>query len=274
MNGATPSNTTKPPLWRRAVRRLAHLISKPFKPVLHRMRDRQAPSLLRWMHEASVPIEPTRKAALVIAPHHDDETFGCGGMIALKRDAGVDVHVLVMTDGRQSHGRLSAVDSDRLAQTRRDELLQACGILGVPEKNVHLLKLPDQGVYRLTPEEQHRAATAVAALVSVIRPQELYVNHRNDRHPDHEAVFRVITDAIKIANVPLDVLQYPIWLIWKGPYRWDKTPQDLRGAGRLDVRSVRERKNRAIQVYASQLSVLPPGFVEQFMQGYEFFFRE
>ena len=36
--------------------------------------------------------------ALVIAPHADDETFGCGGTIYKLAEAGSEVHVVIMAD--------------------------------------------------------------------------------------------------------------------------------------------------------------------------------
>jgi len=39
---------------------------------------------------------------LVFAPHPDDETFGMGGTIALAGQAGIAVHVVVLTDGQQA----------------------------------------------------------------------------------------------------------------------------------------------------------------------------
>ena len=39
------------------------------------------------------------QAALVLAPHPDDEVFGCGAAIASHVRAGVPVQVLVLTDG-------------------------------------------------------------------------------------------------------------------------------------------------------------------------------
>jgi len=39
------------------------------------------------------------RSALVLAPHPDDETLGCGATILRKRAAGTPVHVLIVTDG-------------------------------------------------------------------------------------------------------------------------------------------------------------------------------
>jgi len=261
------------PLHRRIARRLARELRKPFKPLLEKWRDKQAPGLHHWMmHEASVPMELPRGSALVIAPHHDDETFGCGGLIALKRQANIPVNVLVMTDGRQSHGHIAGINLDQMTETRKRELLDACAILGIASENIHFLDLPDQGVYRLTPEQHRQAVQRVANLILSLRPQELYVNHRIDRHPDHEAVFRIVSDAMAQAAIPIELYQYPIWLIWKGPYRWNDHPDDLEGARRLDVRSVQQQKDKAIAAYSSQHQILPQGFLGQFTQGYELFF--
>ena len=43
----------------------------------------------------AIPFHPVSdKSALVVAPHPDDETFACGGLIRLKRAAGARVRVI------------------------------------------------------------------------------------------------------------------------------------------------------------------------------------
>ncbi|MDB5171969.1 MAG: GlcNAc-PI de-N-acetylase [Phycisphaerales bacterium] len=266
----TQSPATSPRPGRRTI---GHRLQRFLAPVLRPIRDWQAPRIHRWMmHEASRPTQLTTRPALIIAPHHDDETFGCGGLIALKRDAGVPVKIVIVTDGRQSHGSVPGTDIEHLAQTRKREALQAINILGVTSEDVHFLDLPDQGLQQLDEARRNQAVAQLADLLKTFRPQELYVNHRTDRHPDHEAAYRLVDSAVGESGVPVGVYQYPIWLIWKGPCRTSMRPEDLAGALRLDVRAAQERKDRAIALYASQLPILPAGFVEQFQQGYEIFF--
>lgn len=268
------SQSNSRPILRRIAGRVRRAISLPFRPIALKIRDRQAPALHHYMmHEASIPAQVTNKPALIVAPHADDETFGCGGIMALKSDAGVPVHVLLLTDGGSSHTHVAGTNVEELVATRNREMIEACRILGVPADRIYFLDLPDQGLSHLSHQAFNDASTRLATLLRQIEPAELFVNHPFDRHPDHEAGFRIVQHAIAQSGLTPQVFQYPIWLIWKGPMRWTRRPANLRGTIRIDVRSVQDRKNRAIQVYTSQLPVLPPGFVGQFEQGYEVFFR-
>ena len=69
-------------------------------------------------------IDVTDQAAasscVVIAPHPDDETLGCGAIIARKRAAGTNVRVVIVTDGRRSH-RSDKIPVHRLIALRRKE---------------------------------------------------------------------------------------------------------------------------------------------------------
>ena len=77
----------------------------------------------------------TGRSCLVVAPHPDDETIGCGATIARKRAAGTDTWVLVVTDGRHSH-RSAQVRPLQLAALREEESRRACELLGVDPDQV------------------------------------------------------------------------------------------------------------------------------------------
>ena len=57
---------------------------------------------------------------LVVAPHQDDESLGCGGAIALLAQAGVPVRVLFVSDGTKSHVGSPSYPPERLRATRED----------------------------------------------------------------------------------------------------------------------------------------------------------
>ena len=60
------------------------------------------------------------KRVLVVAPHQDDETLGCGGLIARKRYEGLPVHVVFITDGSATF-KVSLCDSEGITAHGRKQ---------------------------------------------------------------------------------------------------------------------------------------------------------
>ena len=84
----------------------------------------------------------TLGCALVLAPHPDDESLGCGGLIAAACAGGQPPIVVVLTDGAGSHPNSRAYPPDRLRTTREAETLAALACLGLLEDRVVFLRTP------------------------------------------------------------------------------------------------------------------------------------
>ena len=97
-------------------------------------------------HARLLDDEQIARPVVVLAPHPDDETLGCGGLIALKRSLGAPVRVIFMTDGAGSH---SGVDRPALTATRKEEASAACNVLGVHAGRPALPRFPRRGARRL-----------------------------------------------------------------------------------------------------------------------------
>ena len=84
---------------------------------------------------------PARQRVLIVSPHPDDETIGCGGVIGLHRQAGDEVVLLMVTNGNASRaeGRTAAA----MAEQRRIESERAGQILGL--STVVRLDWPEHG---------------------------------------------------------------------------------------------------------------------------------
>ncbi|MFZ1431665.1 MAG: PIG-L family deacetylase [Geminicoccaceae bacterium] len=72
------------------------------------------------------------RGVVVVAPHPDDESLGCGGLIAACCAHGIEVRLLVLSDGTGSHPNSRRYPADRLRDLREAELEQATSILGLP----------------------------------------------------------------------------------------------------------------------------------------------
>ncbi len=161
-----------------------------------------------------LPDADLRAPALVFAPHQDDETLGCGGIIALKRAQGVPVKVVFMTDGRTSHARW--LDGDELARRRRGEALAACAALGVAEGDVLFLGFRDGELAGSLPAAVER----VAWLLREHPGHLLLAPYEHDVTPDHVATFRAVTGAVAAqpAGASWTLLEYPVWFWHHWPW--------------------------------------------------------
>ena len=220
----------------------------------------------------SKPIRVSRTPAIVFAPHHDDETFGCGGLIALKRQLGVRVKLVFLTDGARSHDQVRTVEPDLLREIRKEEALKAAAALGVDSGDVIFLDIPDQGLGSLSGTLKEQTTQRIMKLLTDFQAPEIYVPHRRDRHPDHEAAYRIVTEAIRQSALALEVFQYPVWLVWGSRLGLRLTVSDLSHARLLSISEVHQKKLQAIAAYSSQADTLPPGFLKQSLKKYEIFF--
>ena len=193
---------------------------------------------------------------LVLAPHPDDETLGCGGLLAAAGKAGIPGHVVILTDGAASHPGSSSYPPARLAALRQDESRRALACLGVHQDHLRFLDLPDAA----TPSAGADFDAAVEAVVRLVRETEaatLFVTWGHDPHCDHETAYamaRVAKSVLAAGRPEVRLWAYPVW----GLHLPDDAAIDLdRPTGfRLDIAAERDAKLRAIQCYASQMTDL------------------
>lgn len=169
---------------------------------------------------------PPPGPVLVVAPHPDDETIGCGGALARHADRGDRVTVIVATSGEATAGG----DGD-VAQAREAECRAACAELGMGEPV--FLRLPDG-----------RLGDHVDALAAVLRTQgmdaaALYLPTLLDPHPDHRAA----NAAAAAAGLGAVTFGYEVWAA---------APVDVL----LDVTAAWPRKAAALAHYATALETV------------------
>jgi N-acetylglucosamine malate deacetylase 1 len=175
---------------------------------------------------------------LVLSPHPDDESIGCGGTLLRHAQRGDAVHVVFLTSGEKGgHGRSEA----ETIRIRENEARKAARILGV--RSLEFWRNPDGTV--------RPVCAAVARLQEKLerfRPAVLYVTHDREMHPDHRGAVRLVRQAMKgLRGKRPDVLMYEVWTPTQ---RLDEI---------VDISAFMEDKLRAVRTYRSQCAVV--GFV-------------
>ena len=203
---------------------------------------------------------------LVLAPHPDDETLGCGGLIAEAAALGVPVQVISVTDGEACYADDPAWPPERARAVRRQELCNAVAALGLRPSAVVTLDLGDGRV-------EAGEATLIASITPHLRADDtVLATWRFDGHPDHEATGRAARAAAAAAGARM--LEYPVWAWhWLDPEAGDPR---LEGAvaWRLSA-SARAAKRTALQAFVSQRTrdggapILPDRVLARFERDFE-----
>lgn len=169
---------------------------------------------------------------LILAPHPDDEAFGCGGSIMRHVAAGDPVTVIIVTDGGGGCERPEQID---YITQRRAESRSAAMLLGYGE--------PEFWDYRdrqLACDEP--LIQRLLAAVRRVGARWLYAPSLYEIHPDHQALGLAAWETARRAGAEINLAFYEIGA--------PLSPNRL-----LDITDLVERKRQAIACFAGQLAV-------------------
>ena len=177
---------------------------------------------------------------LVVAPHPDDETLGCGGLIAQRRSEGRRVVVVVLTDGRGLLVRFGITTDptpEEVARLRKDETRRAFRILGGDPADLRFLDFENE---RLV-EKKAEAVAKVAAVLKELAPSEVYVTSPFEAHPGAPGGQRDRARARAAAGVSPRLFEYTV-----SPRKGAPPPGPPRRRHEVDVSAQRVREREAL----------------------------
>lgn len=179
---------------------------------------------------------------LVLAPHPDDEVFGCGAALAGLQQAGAEVRVLIVTDGVLcrpiNESESPAMLETRLAEQKRvrhQESIKAAELLGYPSPQ--FMGLQDGALLDVV-----NLAAQVSEWLDVYHPDLVLVPSVWEMHRDHRALAQATLEALQSATFDCQVAMYEVGV--------PLLPNLL-----LDITLWEPAKAEAMKVFASQLAV-------------------
>ncbi len=171
---------------------------------------------------------------LAVVSHPDDETFGCGGTLALHAD---DAKVLCLTCNPRNRG---------------SELEKACGALGIPKPVI----FEEDNVV-----QSPGLVKRIADVIVEEKPEVVITHLPFDYHADHVAAYAAVNEAIEWAAHTTT---------YKKPHLVGRlllmeintlipTPHVL-----VDISEAMERKRAAVGAYTTQLAKFKWDYYEKF----------
>lgn len=150
-----------------------------------------------------IPIRaPFGNSMLVVAPHQDDETIGCGGAIALQVRAKRGVFIVLVQDGADGHDELG-MSRPELVALRNEESRRAALLLGIESPRF-------LGHANLTASAS-QASEELREIIVDRKVDVVFAPFLLDGHPDHRATSYILADALRKVDRQVRVLGYEVW---------------------------------------------------------------
>lgn len=187
---------------------------------------------MRPLFELPACIEkPEGARVMVIAPHPDDETLGCGGTLRKHHLAGDHITAVFMTDGSKGGALAGGIEGEALIKLREQEAQAAAAVLGIDK--CEFLRNPDTSL-----ECSAHTIEQLRRLLESLQPDIVYAPSPLETHRDHRQACFIAARALAEYSQPLQVYLYEVW-----------APVPANCAIPIDV----EQKVAAVRCYRSQM---------------------
>ena len=208
---------------------------------------------------------PARRAGpiVIVAPHPDDESLGCGGLMATRAAEGRRVVVIVVTDGRALLRRFG-IDRDpselEVSAMRKDETRRSVDILTRGRGELVFLDVPNESLVA----QQAATTTRMTTLLAELEPAELYVPSPFEGHVEHVATHAIARAACAASGACPAVFEFIVTL---------KRGLDLAAVPRrqvsVDVSAHAGLERQALAQFRSHLAVISPRLPKPFEETYD-----
>lgn len=170
--------------------------------------------ILRGIFRIRASISIDVKNVCIVAPHPDDETLGCGGLIQTLCQRGHPPHIIILTGGGKSHFTCCDIDEPSLKNARRNLSSDILSKIGLPADHLHFLDFPDGSI-----SPQLGEISTLENLMKQLSPRTIFIPHRGEGWRDH-LVVREFISHIHFTSSPI-VYEYCVWVWYYNFWRLD-----------------------------------------------------
>ncbi len=184
---------------------------------------------------------------LVIAPHPDDETLGCGGTLLKHIAAGDQVSWLIVTRGHEPQW------SKDILENKETEI----SAVKAAYKFEKLYRL-DYPTTRMDSLANDEVIAGFHSVIDEAKPTCIYLNHSGDVHTDHRIIFDCVISAIKPFNTSRHGVKR--LLSYETPSSTDAAPPNFPNFQPnvfTDITTFIERKLEIMSIYSSEIQSYP-----------------
>jgi len=191
------------------------------------------------------------KNILILAPHPDDETLGCGGVIAIKSRLGYEINIAVLTDGsrlfEEKFGLNTTPAPQEVSDLRKKETERTVKLLGGDPAKIRYLDYTDGSLQDKTDE----GAEKIRDLLNDLNPEQVYIPNQYEAHQDHLATHVIGQKAFELVDNNPELYEY--FLSLKPGLTIDDIEEEIT---EVDISEFYELKKVALSMFHCHLNVV------------------
>lgn len=194
---------------------------------------------------------------MVFCAHNDDNIIGAGGTLAKYIKQGIDVVTVIFSYGESTHPWLK---DKEIIKMRVNESQKADKIIGA--NKLYYLGLKE-GKF-LDEINDKKIKIKLKRMINMLHPIKIFTHSKDDPHPDHRAVNKVIMDVTSIIRHKCEIYSFDIW----NPFnvRQRDTPKLV-----VDITKTFNLKVKAIKKHQSQwlalMTMIPAIYIRALLNG-------
>lgn len=174
----------------------------------------------------------------MIAAHPDDEILGCGATMAKHVEAGDDVSVMFLGEGREDHETISTYNARKASNCIGSQVYK---ILAFPDNKFDSIPLLE-------------IIQAIEKAINSIKPEIIYTHWNKDLNVDH----RIVHQAVLTATRPMEGMPVKTIYAFAIPSSAEWNFNDsFRPNVFVDVKDTFPKKLEAMKAYASECRPFP-----------------
>lgn len=187
------------------------------------------------------------KKVMIVAPHPDDETLGCGGTLLKHKQAGDQIHWVLLTAMKPENGFSETQIAKRAAEIA--EVKQCYGF-----SSIHELGFPTM---RLDTIAKADLVAEVSKVFQDVKPDVVYLPYKGDVHSDHVITAEAVLSCCKWFRNPSikRILVYEVLSETENGISADM--ECFRPNVYVDISAYLENKIQILQIFASELDEFP-----------------
>ncbi|NQT23519.1 MAG: PIG-L family deacetylase [Candidatus Omnitrophica bacterium] len=132
------------------------------------------------------------KRVMIVAPHPDDETLGCGGTILKLKKQKKEIYWVIVTNISVKQGF-----SPRKVDTRQNEIEKVAKFYGFD--NVYKLDYPTAMLEAISVKD---IIDRFSSVINKIKPDSIFIPYQNDIHFDHRITSQAVISCTKTFRTP------------------------------------------------------------------------